>query len=110
MTADRNRLTKKVLGVLLVAAVAYIAFLHVRLRHYDVRPYFDEGDAALVERTYGIIAQRQGLPIERVKADSYAISMRLADRKCIQISPTMDAVGEQLVFCYDRAGQLVDEL
>jgi hypothetical protein len=109
MTADRNRITKMALAALLALAVAYIVFLHVRLHHYDIRPYIGHDDAPLIDRTYRIIAQRHGLPVERMKQDSYAVSMRLADRKCIQISPTMDAVGEQLVFCYDRAGRLVEE-
>jgi hypothetical protein len=81
----------------------------MRLYQYDIRPYVDEGDTALVERAYLTIAQRDGLPIERAKENSYAVAIRLADRKCIQISPTTVAIGEQLVFCYDRAGRLVEE-
>ena len=108
MTPGRNKLLLSLAAVIIFAEGVFIAVLFSHLHYYYIRSYTYESDSQAVERSYQILASRDGISIDRAKADSYAVAVHFPDKSCVEIRPTLDAVGGGSTFCYSREGTLIE--
>lgn len=104
MTLGNNKLLILFLLAVILSESICIAVLASRLYYYHIRSYAYEIDSHAVERSYQFLASRDGIPVDRAKANSYAVTVHFPDKTCVEIRPTLDALGGGSTFCYNRDG------
>jgi hypothetical protein len=96
------------LSALLLVALVAITVMGLRIRHYEMRPYFYDADQPLVERSYRLLAEEEHQPLSQVRRNTFAKAIQFGDRRCIEIGPTVGVLGGAAIFCYDRSGRLIE--
>jgi hypothetical protein len=82
----------------------------MKLHHHAMRPNSAAADAEIVERSFALLAARQGVDVASVKRIAYARVIDLPGKRCVQVSPTLSTLGLSYVFCFSEAGtRLIEE-
>ena len=91
-----------VLSIVAVTLGAFLAHANVQLEHERLRPAFTQQDQPIIELSFQMLSREQRVPVRNLQKVLYPVVLNTPRLRCVQLAPTLAAVGGYHVYCFDR--------